>query len=80
MKNVLSRWLLRVRGIRMGKYRDFLVFLFFLIVSACFWFLQSLDETLEVDIVAPLALHNVPDNVRIPAPLPSAALVSVPHQ
>lgn len=77
MKNVLSRWLLRVRGIRMGKYRDFLVFLFFLIVSACFWFLQSLDETLEVDIVAPLALHNVPENVRITAPLPSEVLVSV---
>ena len=77
MKNVLSRWFLRVRGIRMGKYRDFLVFLFFLIVSACFWFLQSLDETLEVDIVAPLALHNVPENVRITAPLPSEVLVSV---
>ncbi|MCD8301895.1 MAG: YbbR-like domain-containing protein [Prevotellaceae bacterium] len=52
------------------RSREFCVFLFFLAVSAVFWMLQTLDETLQKDIRIKLELTDVPDDVVITSPLP----------
>ncbi|MBQ7571530.1 MAG: YbbR-like domain-containing protein [Bacteroidaceae bacterium] len=56
---------------------DVLVFLFFLIVSAGFWLLQTLDETFEMEVVVPVELIDVPDEVVVTTPLPEALTVVV---
>lgn len=53
-----------------SRSREFLVFLFFLAISATFWCLQALNESTEVDVYAPLRLVNVPQNVTITTELP----------
>ncbi len=53
------------------RSREFCIFLFFLAVSAVFWMLQTLDETLEKDIRIKVELTDVPDDVVITSPLPS---------
>ena len=59
----------------MGK--EFLVFLFFLALSAGFWLLQTLDETFEAEVKIPLVLVDVPEDVMITTPLPEALEVTV---
>ena len=56
---------------------DILVFLFFLVVSAGFWLLQTLDETFEMEVVVPVELTNVPEEVVITTPLPKVITVVV---
>lgn len=53
------------------KSKEFLVFLFFLALSAGFWLMLRLDETFEVSIPIPLQLVNVPENTLIATELPS---------
>ncbi len=43
--------------------REFLIFLFFLVLSATFWLLMSLNETYERDVRMTLNLTDVPKNV-----------------
>lgn len=57
--------------------RDLFVFLFFLVVSAGFWLLQTLDETFEKDLHVPIQLVDVPDDIVITSPLPDELTVSV---
>lgn len=45
--------------------RQFLIFLFFLFLSAAFWLFVSLDEDYEADFIVPIHLKNVPENVVI---------------
>lgn len=56
---------------------DVLVFLFFLIVSAGFWLLQTLDETFEMEVIVPVELIDVPDEVVVTTPLPDFLSVVV---
>ena len=53
------------------------VFLFFFVVSAGFWLLQTLDESFETEVVVSLELTDVPDDVVITTPLPSHVAVTV---
>lgn len=57
--------------------REVLVFLFFLLLSATFWFMQTMDETLEAEIKVPLRLVDVPDGVVITSPLPDELSVTL---
>lgn len=69
LKNVWNKWcdsIFRRRG------HDILVFFFFLVVSAGFWLLQTLDETFETEVVVPIELIDVPEEVVITTPLPEA--------
>ncbi|MEG1728966.1 MAG: YbbR-like domain-containing protein [Bacteroidaceae bacterium] len=50
--------------------RQFLIFLFFLVLSSAFWLFQSLDEEYEEEFTIPLRLINVPENVVITTELP----------
>lgn len=54
-------------GVRLRKV---LLFLFFLFISATFWLLQTLNETLEVEVSVPVQLKNVPSTVVVTTELP----------
>ena len=59
------------------RSREFSVFLFFLVVAAGFWLLQTLDETFETEVRVPIELTDVPEDVVITTPLPSQLHVTV---
>ena len=42
--------------------KEFLIFLFFLLLSGSFWLSMTLDETYEKEISVPIRLVNVPKN------------------
>lgn len=43
--------------------REFLIFLFFLVISGTFWLLMALNETYEREIKVPVKLVEIPKNV-----------------
>ena len=45
--------------------RDFLIFLFFLVLSGGFWLLMTLNETYEKEIEVPVHIADVPTDVMI---------------
>ena len=45
--------------------KEFLIFLFFLIVSGTFWLLMALNETVEREFEVPVSLVGVPKDVVI---------------
>ena len=47
------------------KSREFLVFLFFVFVAGGFWLLQTLNNDFEAELVMPLSLKDVPENVVV---------------
>lgn len=59
------------------KCRRFLVFLFFLFVSATFWTLQTLNETLEMRLTLPLELQNVPKTAVLTVEPPTEVEVTL---
>lgn len=44
---------------------DALLFLFFLAVAGIFWFLQTMNESFDVEVTVPLRLDSIPENVMI---------------
>ena len=57
--------------------KEFFVFLFFLAVSAGFWFMTVLNETTEKEIPVPVQFVGVPNNIVITEPLPDTIRVVV---
>lgn len=57
--------------------RQFLIFLFFLALSATFWVFQALNETYEEEFLVPLELRNVPKNVVVTTDLPEQLHVTL---
>ncbi len=54
-----------------AKSREFFVFLFFFVIAAGFWLLQTLNNDYETEFSIPVKLRNVPDDVVLisePAP------------
>ncbi len=45
--------------------KEFLIFLFFLILSGIFWLLMTLNETYEKELQIPVSLTNIPQNVIV---------------
>jgi len=45
--------------------RQFFIFLFFLILSAVFWLIMTLNETYEKEMKIPVSIVNVPKNVML---------------
>ena len=43
--------------------REFLIFLFFLVLSTAYWLMSVLNDTMERDVTVPLQLVGVPKNV-----------------
>jgi len=57
--------------------REFLIFLFFLIVSGTFWLLMTLNETYEREIKVPVRLVDIPNNVVLTSDTTTYIQVSV---
>lgn len=57
--------------------KEFLVFLFFLLVSTAFWFMTTLNETYEKEIKIPLTITDVPTNIVITEGLPDSVRVTL---
>lgn len=57
--------------------KEFLIFLFFLALSAIFWCMITLNETYEKEVPVVLTLTGVPDNVVITDPLPDTVRLVV---
>lgn len=53
------------------------VFFFFLLISAGFWLLLTLNESYEADFRIPLKLNNVPRGVVVTTDLPSSITINV---
>lgn len=59
------------------RFREFLIFLFFVAVSFGFWMLQTLDGNFETEFSIPLKLKNVPKDVIITSELQDEVRVRV---
>ena len=80
-QNIRVRYLRTLEKIRSfllsQKSREFLIFLFFVFVSFCFWLLQVLNDDYETDLSIPLRMKNVPENVVLTSELPKELKVTV---
>lgn len=56
--------------LRINNSREFLVFLFFLLVAFIFWYLTTMTGEYEMTYSPKLRLKNVPDGVLVVEPLP----------
>ena len=81
VKNIKRYYRLGLRKIRTfllsDKCRECLVFLFFVLVSFCFWMLQTLDESYQTEFKVPLRLKNVPKEVVLTSDFPSEVRIRV---
>lgn len=81
VKNIKRYYRFGFRRIRnfllSSKSREFLVFLFFVLVSFAFWLLQTLDDVYQTEFKVPLRLKNVPKEVVITSDLPEEVRVQV---
>ena len=57
--------------------KEFLIFLFFLLVSGSYWLLLALNETMEREICVPFRLVDVPKNVIITSSIQDSVRVTV---
>lgn len=57
--------------------KEFLIFLFFLAVSAFFWFLSTLNDTYEKEYAIGLTVTSVPNDIVITEPLPDTIRVVI---
>ena len=57
--------------------REFLIFLFFLLLSGAFWLMMSLNETYEREFDIPVRLVGVPKNAVITGELPDTLHITV---
>lgn len=80
-KNIRKYYLIGLREIRSfllsDKSREFLVFLFFVFVSFCFWLLQTLNDTYQTEFKVPVRLRNIPKEVVITSEFPNDIRVNV---
>ena len=80
-QNIRIKYLKSVEKIRSfllsRKSREFLIFLFFVLVSFSFWLLQVLNDDYETELSIPLKMKNVPENVVITTELPKELKIGV---
>lgn len=57
--------------------REFLIFLFFLVLSGTFWLLMALNETYEKEIEVPVQLVDIPKNVVLTSDTTTVVRVTV---
>lgn len=73
-----SKIVQNIRNFMLNKNgREFLIFLFFVFVSFCFWLLQVLNDNYETELSIPVRLKNVPENVVMTSEFPSEIKIGV---
>ena len=69
------------RGVRNFLFssvnKEFLIFLFFLVLSSIFWLMMTLNETYEQDVCIPVRLVNVPKNAVVTTEIDDTVRVTV---
>lgn len=74
----IKKYYIKVKDFLLGNTnREFLTFMFFLLISSAFWLLQALNETYEVELRIPLKSINVPNDIVVTADLPENLQVMV---
>ena len=80
-QNIRLRYLRTLEKIRSfllaKKSREFLIFLFFVFVSFCFWLLQVRNDDYETELPMQLKRKNVPENVGLTSELPNELKIGV---
>ncbi|MFZ4456261.1 MAG: hypothetical protein ACOYOT_08585 [Bacteroidales bacterium] len=77
-KNESKPFLTKVRdSFRGQRKKELLTFFVFLFISAFFWFLQWMKESLENQILVPVEIVNVPRNVLLTSELPKCLTVNI---
>lgn len=80
-RNILITYLKTIKKIRsllFGKIsRDFLIFLFFVFISFCFWMLQTMNNVYETEVKIPLIFKNLPKKIVITSDIPSLLKITV---
>ncbi len=71
MKHLRGRYLRLKKFLLRLSNRNFLVFMFFLALSASFWVFLALNDEYEKDFAVTLRLNSVPDHVVITTELPA---------
>ncbi len=59
------------------SYKEFLIFVFFVFLSSIFWLENTLNEVYEADIVVPVELTGVPNNVVITTDIQDSLHVTI---
>ena len=59
------------------RSREALVFIFFVVISAGFWLMQTLNETYDIEVEYPLQLVNVDEGTVITSDLPETVHVTL---
>lgn len=68
----------RVRSFLLAeKGREFLTFLFFVLISFGFWMLQTLDDIYQTEFTIPMRLKNVPKDIIITSELQDEVRIRV---
>lgn len=57
--------------------KEFLIFLFFLVLSGIFWLMMTLNETYEKELLIPIRLTGVPGNVVMTTDLTDTVRITV---
>ena len=63
--------------LRINDSREFLVFLFFLLVAFVFWYLMTMNNEYEMEYSVKLELKNLPKNMIVTEPLPKKMEVTL---
>ena len=68
----------RIRNFLLSdKSREFLIFLFFVFVSFCFWLLQTMNDEYRAEFKIPLRLKGIPEDVVMTSEIPGQLRVKV---
>ena len=77
-RSQFSRFYGAVKAFLLSKRsREALIFTFFLIISAGFWLMLTLNDSYEMEVSFPLALENVDEGAVITSDLPSSVQVTL---
>ncbi len=59
------------------KWKETLVFLFFVLLAFGFWLLQSLQQTYEIELTIPVRYKNIPADIAFNSPAPETIVAKV---
>lgn len=77
-RNILRKWIKYIKALSQGKnWGEALIFLFFLIVSALFWLLQTLQQVTDASFSIPVSYVNQSGRIAIKDSLPGEVQVKV---
>ncbi|MBP9481141.1 MAG: YbbR-like domain-containing protein [Parabacteroides sp.] len=63
--------------LRQQRWKEVLIFFFFVLLSMGFWMLQSLQQDYEIELSIPVRYKNVPTNIAFSDTLPNSIKVKV---